>query len=273
MLVSTTAVNLVVSPASDFAVTATPPNITIYQGQQTNNTYVVSILSSTGFSSPVTLHAAPAGIGASFSLNPVSPGSYSVMTISTSASTTIGSYTIGISGVSGSLSHSSSVVLTVTPLNSQNSFGRDYIYLGDRLLAIEPRGSTATAPPQAPRLLTAEAVSFTRINVNWAPPQNTTGVSAYVLEQCQGNGCGGADFTPIVTIAATQTTYTISPLTPGTPYNHQVRALNSSGTASPPSDPAAATTFTDNEPPQRPVVSATPLSSTFDQSDMVGSRR
>jgi hypothetical protein len=58
------------------------------------------------------------------------------------------------------------------PWASVSSFGqvnlsKEYIYLGDRILAVESFGA---ATPSSPANLQATAVGLTQINLNWSPP-------------------------------------------------------------------------------------------------------
>jgi hypothetical protein len=76
----------------------------------------VAVSSVAGFSGGATLSLTglPARATASFSANPVgTPGSATV-TVSTAASTTRGTFTLRITGRSGSLTHQAMVILTVT---------------------------------------------------------------------------------------------------------------------------------------------------------------
>jgi uncharacterized membrane protein len=108
----TTAVTLVVS-ARDFALSVSPSSVTIFRGQSAKYTVGVSVAG--GFAGEVSLTVAglPAGTTRSFSPNPVgSPGS-STLTVKTTSSTRRGTYTLRITGTSGSLVHQATVTLTV----------------------------------------------------------------------------------------------------------------------------------------------------------------
>jgi len=79
----------------------------------------VRVISFVGFQSAVTLTASnsPAGIGASFSPNPVTPPSYgsasSNLTVNVGPAVTPATYSLGVNGSSGSLLHSTSVKVIV----------------------------------------------------------------------------------------------------------------------------------------------------------------
>lgn len=105
----------------DFGVSAAPGSQTVVQGNSTS--YNATVTAQNGFSDNVTLSTSglPAGATASFSPNPLTGGGgSSTMTVSTLASTPAGSYTVTVTGTSGSLVHSTTVTLIVqssTPAN------------------------------------------------------------------------------------------------------------------------------------------------------------
>jgi subtilisin family serine protease len=99
--------------ARDFTLAMSPSSITVYRLQSAK--YTVSVASTTGFTGAVSLTVAglPAGASASFSPNPVtSPGS-STLTVRTTGSTPRGTFTLLVTGTSGSLTHQAAVTLTV----------------------------------------------------------------------------------------------------------------------------------------------------------------
>lgn len=100
-------------PTPDFSLSASPASQSVVQGAGTS--YTVSITRTGGFTGAVTFSATglPSGATASFSPNPAS-GASSAMSVTTSATTPTGSYALTISGVSGSITHTTSVTLVVT---------------------------------------------------------------------------------------------------------------------------------------------------------------
>ena len=112
----TTTVTLVVNPpapAADFSLSASPASQSVPAGGRT--TYTINIARTGGFAGGVTLSATgvPAGTTATFSPNPAT-GTSSTLTVSTSGTTPVNTYTITITGTSGTLSHKTSVSLVVT---------------------------------------------------------------------------------------------------------------------------------------------------------------
>src|SRR5207245_912534 len=107
-LTHTASVTLAVSPAPvpDFSLSATPASQSVVQGAGT--TYAVSITPSGGFTAVVTFNVSglPGGATASFSPNPATASS--AMTVATGAATPPGSYTLTITGVSGTLTRTTS---------------------------------------------------------------------------------------------------------------------------------------------------------------------
>jgi hypothetical protein len=110
----TTTVTLVVNaaPNPDFTITATPASRTVVRGNST--TYTVTIGAVNGFTGRVTFSASglPNRATATFSPTSVTGSGSTTMTISTRRQTTVGTFVLTITGVSGTLSHSTTVSLT-----------------------------------------------------------------------------------------------------------------------------------------------------------------
>jgi uncharacterized membrane protein len=111
-LTHTTTVSLTVSSQPDFSLSASPSSQTVTAGS--NTSYTVTITPSGGFSAGVNLsvNGLPTGATPSFSQNPAT--SSSTLNITTSGSTPTGTSTLTITGISGSLTHSTTVSLTVS---------------------------------------------------------------------------------------------------------------------------------------------------------------
>jgi len=100
---------------SDFSLTVTPSSQSVSQGGST--TYTATVAPLGGFTGSVTLSVSglPSGATGSFSPNPITGGAgSSTLTVTVGGSTTPGTYTLTVTGASGSLSHSASVSLVVT---------------------------------------------------------------------------------------------------------------------------------------------------------------
>jgi len=110
---STTVVLVVNAVTPDFSISATPSSQTVTRGSST--TYTVTVGSLNGFTGTVTLSASGLPPRATVTFNPASiagSGS-STLTITTANKTPAGTRTLTISGTSGSLTHSTTVTLTV----------------------------------------------------------------------------------------------------------------------------------------------------------------
>src|SRR5439155_12647168 len=107
------AVALVVSPPQDFTLSASPSSQTVTQGGSTS--YNVTIGPTGGFSSQVTLSVSglPSGAAGSFTPNPATASSN--LSLTTSTSTPTGTYTLTVTGVSGVLTHTTTISLVVSP--------------------------------------------------------------------------------------------------------------------------------------------------------------
>ena len=108
----TTTVTLVVS-VPDFTLGASPSSQTVAQGGSTN--YTVTVTPILGFAGQVNLSVAGLPSGANGSFNPNPAISSSTLSVTTSTSTPTGTYTLTITGISGPLTHTATVSLTVNP--------------------------------------------------------------------------------------------------------------------------------------------------------------
>ena len=114
-LTHTTSVNLTVgasAAAPEFSLSASPSSLSIGRGKSGTSTITVTKLNS--FSSSVNLSASalPKGVTASF--NPSVTTGSSMLTLKVSSAAAVGTTTITVKGVSGSLSHTAAITLTVT---------------------------------------------------------------------------------------------------------------------------------------------------------------
>lgn len=110
---------ITVNPAPDFFFSASPSSQSTAQGG--NAPYTVSVSALNGFTDTVNFSVSglPSGASASFAPASVSGSGSSILTVTTSASTPVGSYTLSVSGASSTLNHSVNVTLNV---NSAGDF-------------------------------------------------------------------------------------------------------------------------------------------------------
>jgi len=96
----------------DFSLSASPNSLTIAQGGSDQST--ITVTPQNGFNKKVTMSASglPSGVTADFNPNPTK--TTSAMTITVGATAATGTSTITITGTSGSLSHQTTLQLTVT---------------------------------------------------------------------------------------------------------------------------------------------------------------
>src|SRR5438445_13453085 len=108
---------------ADFTLSASPASQAVTPGGSTS--YSVAINPAGGFTGQVTLSVSglPSGGSGSFTPNPATASS--TLSVTTSTSTPAGSYTLTITGVSGSLTHTTAVSLTVgVPANDSFANGQ-----------------------------------------------------------------------------------------------------------------------------------------------------
>ncbi len=98
---------------ADFTLSATPDSQAVCSGSDAQ--YTVDVGSTGGFSDPVTLSATgnPPGTTVTFNPNPVTPPGASTMTVSNTGAASPGASTITIEGASGTLTHTTTVDLTI----------------------------------------------------------------------------------------------------------------------------------------------------------------
>jgi hypothetical protein len=104
-------VSLTVNPAPSFTLSASPAFLSI--AQTGSSTSTISVTNLWGFTGTVKLAASgvPSGVTASFSKNPTT--NVSVLSLKVGPKATVGPTPITITGSSGSLTGSTSIVLTV----------------------------------------------------------------------------------------------------------------------------------------------------------------
>src|SRR5256886_10776448 len=95
----------------DFGIVATPPSVSFATGQ--SGTSSVSLQSSGGFSGAVSLTTASAPAGVTTSCAPASISGTQTSTC-TFGGSTAGSYSVTVTGTSGTLVHTATVAVTVT---------------------------------------------------------------------------------------------------------------------------------------------------------------
>ena len=184
------------TPTPDFTISATPSSRTVTAGGST--TYDVTVVP-TGGAGSVTLTSSglPSGAGGSFSPNPTSSTSTFTVTTSTPAATS----TITITGTSGSVTHSTTVSLTVNA------------------------PSSATVP-EAPPPPTVSPANGKGVNVSWSPPSNNGGspITGYRIYR----GTDTATMS-LVTTLGNVSSFKDTSTTRGTTYYYAVSAINAVG--------------------------------------------
>jgi subtilase family serine protease len=173
-LTATTTLALTVSATAtpNFTIAASPASVTVTQGA--SGTSTITITSTGGFSSATTLSATglPSGVTAAFSTNPVTPAANgsvtSTLTLTASASATVGAATVTITGTSGSLTHSATIALTVNSSSGTKNFT---LALSPASFTIDERGSVSTT-------LTVTSVNGFNSAVSLSVNEFPSGVSA-----------------------------------------------------------------------------------------------
>ncbi len=186
----------------DFSISLSPSSVTLMQGSTVSST--LTIRSSGTFSSAVTLSASsPSGLTISFANNPVVPpagGKASTqVTLTASGSFAGGTYPVPILGISGSLSHSTTITVTVS-----QALTPDFTVAANPSMISISQGSTASSVITAlsqdgfssPVTLTASWQTAAPSGVNFnlpgpvTPQPNAIGTSTLTISVGQGSSIG-----------------------------------------------------------------------------------
>jgi subtilisin family serine protease len=106
-------ITLVVTPAPDFSLTASPTSVSVLRRQTAF--YTVTSTPVGGFASPVALSltGAPSGTSVGFTPNPVAASGSSTLRVTPGGFTPRGTFTLRVKGTSGALTHQATVTLVV----------------------------------------------------------------------------------------------------------------------------------------------------------------
>jgi uncharacterized membrane protein len=182
-------VTLVVS-APDFSLSATPGSQTINQGGATSYSIAVNPIS--GYTGTVSFAVSGLPTGASATFNPASvvAGSSTALNITSTPSIIPGSYPLTVTGSDGTLTHTVSVTLVVTPA-------------GDFTLAVTPASQTINPGENTGFGFTISSVNGFSGVVNLSVsglPAGATGV--FTPSSITGAGTANLAVTTSVTVAA-----------------------------------------------------------------------
>jgi len=211
------ALNLQVTPKitpQDFAISVSPPVVNVLPGGIGSAT--VTAFSLNGFSSAVALSSSggPAGVSLSFSQNQLIPPSgssnpygqaaSSVLSISVASWVAAGFYPIALTGTSGLLGASQSVIVHSTQLTLQVSAPKDFtVAAAPSIISIQPGTSTTTTVTVTSFGGFAYPVSLT---ANGAPTGVSLSFSPNPLNQTSG-GAATSTLTISVSSSAGSGTY------------------------------------------------------------------
>ena len=201
-LVHTVSLTLVVT-APDFAVVASPSNVSATQGSSATSTISLSNLN--GFNGTVTITASgvPTGTTAKLSRTSLSGTTTATLTLATTTSTPAGAYNVRVTGVSGSLTHVTTVTLSVAAL------------VPDFTLSASPTsfsGKHGTAANDAYKITVTPKNGF-KGTVSLAAtglPSNMTGKWSAPSVSITGTSAASVTYTVSVPSTATAGTWTIT---------------------------------------------------------------
>ena len=108
------AVTVTAPVTNDFSISANPTSLSITQGGSGTSTISTAVTSGTAGTVNLTASVSPSGPTASLNPTSVTAGNSSTLTVSVGSSVSTGNYTVTVTGVEGSATHSTSVTVTVT---------------------------------------------------------------------------------------------------------------------------------------------------------------
>lgn len=113
-LTNTASVNLNVTAAPDFSISATPANLTLAAGGASQS-FTIQAAAANGFTGPiaVALTGLPAGVAAMPATFMLTPGTPQQVSLNASSTAAAGNSNLTVSATSGSLAHEATVTLTV----------------------------------------------------------------------------------------------------------------------------------------------------------------
>ncbi len=186
------------APTPNFSLSAAPATSTITAGASTSYTIASSALN--GFTGSVSLAATPAisGVTYTFATNPVTAGASSVLNVATTAAATPGTYTVTVTGTSGTLSRTTTMQLVINapPVPSFT-------------LAATPASNTVTVGGSATYTVTSTATGGFTGNVTLAASPAIAGVT-YSFGTNPVAATGSSTFTCATASTAVAGTYTIT---------------------------------------------------------------
>lgn len=127
------------STTPDFTISATPSSQTVVQGSGASYTVNTSALNGFTGSVGLTISGLPTGAGATFTPGSVTAGGSSTLAVTTAASTPTGTYTLTITGTSGTLVHTTTVTLVVNSVNPP-----DFTFVASPSSRTVTRGNSTT---------------------------------------------------------------------------------------------------------------------------------
>jgi len=130
----------------DFSISASPNPITINAGSSGTSTITINSLN--GFTSQVTLTSTASG-GLTTSLNPTSitPNGTSTLTITVPTSTEVGTYSATVTGISGSIRHSTTITVQTQPPNSKVTLSPSSVTMDDSQEQTFTASASGGTPP------------------------------------------------------------------------------------------------------------------------------
>lgn len=243
---SSTASFKAASSSPNFSVTASPSSQSAAPG--TNAVYSITVTPSGGFTGGVSLSATglPTGASATFNPNSITTSGSSTLTVTTTGSTTPASYSLTITGTSGSLVRTAAATMVVTTTNNACDVNKDgTVNIVDAQVAANNTMSCTGTGFQAfySQVITGilgscpVSTGLHTVALNWTA-STTTGVTYNIY---RATTSGGYNYSAPLATAIASTSFSDCTVALGQTYYYVIRAVDGSGNQSASSAESAVT--------------------------------
>jgi uncharacterized membrane protein len=208
---TTVAVTINSVSQGDFSISANPSSLNVNAGSSSTST--ITLTSLNGFAGSVILFATSSPSGLSLSLGPssvsLSSGGTSTSTLSISGSTA-GSYTITITGSSGSLSHQTIVTVTVNAVNT-----------GDFSITASPSSLSISAGSSSTSKIALTSLNSFAGTVTLSASGSPTGLGLSLSPTSVSLSGGGTGTSTLSVSSSSPGSYTVTVTGTGGSLSHQ----------------------------------------------------
>jgi hypothetical protein len=192
-------------PTPDFYLYANPPSLTTTQGGSVTSTLTISSILSYSGNVALTANIYPSGtnspnVGLNLtSLRLPAGGTNTTNIFVNTFNSTIGTYTIVVTGISGALAHTTQITLTVNPVTARESLNLEYFNFNSNTSATLNLRNTGTVTTSLVSYFVTDAGGDKYTLANWNGPiisPNGLGIATILIgASCPSCALSGSAFT------------------------------------------------------------------------------